>query len=171
MAARNERNHFVARPLPERLERGTQRTEHCWLWTGAKDKNGYGVIVTYKHSRPARYYKAHRLAWELANGPIPDGLWVLHHCDNPPCVRVEHLYLGTGMDNSRDTIQRGRFVLGQRHHGEAHYHAKLTESQVREIRTLCANGEMTQAAVARRFGVNWRTVHLIHHRKAWRHLE
>jgi hypothetical protein len=50
----------------------------------------------------------HRFAWELAYGPIPDGLWVLHHCDNPPCVNIDHLYLGTVKDNTADMMRRGR---------------------------------------------------------------
>lgn len=74
--------------------------EHgCWTWQGSRDRKGYGRwsrVLTHRHS------------WSLANGPIPDGLWVLHHCDNPPCVNPRHLYLGTVVENVRDSVARGR---------------------------------------------------------------
>jgi hypothetical protein len=77
------------------------RSAGCWEWQGARNGAGYGVV-----SRDGRDHGAHRVAWELTHGPIPDGLFALHHCDNPPCVRPEHLYLGTAGDNLRDTHAR-----------------------------------------------------------------
>jgi hypothetical protein len=71
----------------------------CWVWTGQTDPKGYGrwsKVIASRHS------------WALANGQIPDGMWVLHHCDNPPCVRPDHLYLGTVVENVRDAVERGQ---------------------------------------------------------------
>lgn len=75
----------------------------CWLWTGSKNRQGYGETMFRK-----RHLRANRVAYELANGPIPEGLMVLHSCDNPPCVNPDHLFLGTGTDNMQDCIRKGR---------------------------------------------------------------
>jgi hypothetical protein len=81
-----------------------RKSTGCWEWTGGRYKSGgYGQ---FKAS--VGQVRAHRFSWELHNGPIPDGMWVLHRCDNPPCVRPEHLYLGTVRENVRDMIERGR---------------------------------------------------------------
>ena len=78
--------------------------DDCWPWLKGKDRKGYGqTTIAYQHHR------AHRLAWELANGPIPAGLCVLHRCDNPPCCNPGHLWLGTQRDNAHDAIAKGRF--------------------------------------------------------------
>ena len=77
----------------------------CWLWTGARIHSGYG---SFRLSRPPRTVVAHRLSWEMDHGPIPMGLWVLHHCDVRACVRPAHLFLGTNLDNVRDCTLKGR---------------------------------------------------------------
>jgi hypothetical protein len=78
----------------------------CWLWTGTPDVNGYGKLWWFDHTNKGKF--AHRISWELHNGPIPDGLFVLHSCDNPPCVNPKHLFLGTQLDNMRDMVAKGR---------------------------------------------------------------
>lgn len=80
----------------------------CIEWTGAINSGGYGNLW-YE----GKYWKAHRLAWAQANGPIPPGMFVLHRCDNPPCVNLEHLFLGTAADNTADMLAKGR-SRGQR---------------------------------------------------------
>jgi hypothetical protein len=113
---------------------------------------------------------AHRVAWMLTHGPIPDGLWVLHHCDNPPCCNAErHHYLGTGVDNVRDTIQRGRFVVGDRLRGRDHPLAKITVEDVRLIRSMAAAGE-SQRIVGLRFGISQSMVSQIVLNKLWQHV-
>ena len=77
--------------------------EECWEWQGSRKGGGYGSIGI-KGGTVA----AHRASWVLTNGAIPDNLWVLHKCDNPPCVRPDHLFLGTRLDNVRDMCAKGR---------------------------------------------------------------
>lgn len=101
------------RPLAERFWKRVDRVERpdaCWLWKGTKTRLGYGQIGADAQPgiyRPAVLY-AHRVAWELANGPIPTGLFVCHRCDTPGCVRPDHLFLGTQTDNMRDAAKKGR---------------------------------------------------------------
>lgn len=138
----------------------------CWEWTGAHHPFGYGVIGIDSQ----KIATTHRVAWELAYGPIPNGLWVLHHCDNPACVRPEHLFLGTHADNMADMVAKGRWTprperaRGERNgththsekvaRGEACSWAKLTDTQVSEIRRRYAAGGITQRGLGREFGVS-----------------
>ena len=81
------------------------KTDGCWDWTAARGSNGYGQSWYEGRAQPA-----HRVAWTLTYGPIPDGLWVLHHCDNRLCVRPEHLFLGDNRANQLDALRKGRQV-------------------------------------------------------------
>jgi hypothetical protein len=82
---------------------GTSDPGSCWHFTGWLDKDGYGVLIAHR-----RHQRAHRVAWALTHGPIPDGLLVLHTCDRPGCCNPRHLYLGTQADNMADMIDRDR---------------------------------------------------------------
>ena len=107
-------------PDSQRFWRQVARGEpgDCWRWLGGTRK-GYG-----RFKLKGRMVTAHRHAYELEVGPIPDGLFVLHECDNPSCVNPRHLFLGTQLDNIRDRDKKGRHVAC---HGERHGEAKLTE--------------------------------------------
>lgn len=112
---------------------------------------------------------AHRYSWEITYGPIPDGLFVCHHCDNPRCVRPDHLFLGTPLANARDMARKGRKAIvslpGERHPG-----SKLTDDAVREIRRRRSLGETTRRLGAE-FGVSGPLISYIANRKAWRHVQ
>lgn len=115
----------------------------CWEWTGSNFTFGHGLFNLQRIPR-----MAHRISWTLINGAIPEGMNVLHHCDNPNCVNPDHLFLGTQADNIRDMCSKGRNSCGR---GQTHYNAKLTDQQVSEIRAI--NG-MTQKQIAAIYGVS-----------------
>ena len=95
MASNVDRDRLFAR-----LER---KGNGCLEWTGGKDRSGYGAILV-----GGRQTGTHRLAWVLANGPIPSGMYICHQCDNPACCDIDHLFLGTPSDNARDRERKGR---------------------------------------------------------------
>lgn len=103
----------------------------CWPWTDHRDRSGYG---RFHETGKRQQDMAHRSAWRIAHGPIPDGLQVLHRCDNPPCVNPAHLFLGDCADNARDKVAKGRV-------GATPYRPRLTPETVREIRRRRALGE------------------------------
>lgn len=150
------------RPLKERFLAKIQKTDGCWLWMGAKMVSGYGWI----QNNNTRIY-AHRLSWEIHNGPIPNGLFVLHDCpggDNPSCVNPAHLKLGNHIENQADKVAKGRQARGSHHN-----FAKLDEASIEKIRGLRENG-MLQREIAERFGVCPQTISSIVRRETWRHV-
>jgi hypothetical protein len=151
-----------------------EKTETCWNWTGALGA-GYGQIKVGH-----RMIGAHRYSWELHHGDIPKGLWVLHRCDNPRCVRPDHLFLGTNSDNILDAHAKGRvpaaaieaFRANRALHaqGSANPRAKLTEEQARDIRIRYAAGGTTQERLAAQYRVDESLISLITRRKVWKHV-
>jgi len=130
----------------------------CWLWLGSCGAQHYGQFQFH-----GQVYVTHRISWMLHNGPIPDGLFILHKCDNPPCVNPQHLFLGTKKDNKLDCIAKDRHVRGERNPW-----AKLTESKVREIRELWQQGS-TQTQIAKDFSMDLKHIWSIVHHKSWKH--
>jgi hypothetical protein len=120
----------------------------CIVWTKARSPWGYGRLR--RGGRAAGITHTHRAAWELANGPIPDGLFVLHRCDNPPCCNVEHLFLGTLEDNTQDMLAKGRCRALK---GAQHPDARLTDAQVADLRRM-APTVGNYAELGRRFGIS-----------------
>lgn len=124
------------------------RSGECWTWKGRAFR-GYGVFPASGTS-----YRAHRVAYILAHGDIPDKLCVLHRCDNPSCCRPDHLFLGTYADNSRDMCAKGRHWM-QQNPERAH---KVTPEMIVEIRKLPDEYDLSQNDIAKRLGISRETV-------------
>lgn len=159
---------------PEQFWAQVEKTDGCWLWTGGRFPTGYGRV-----NFAAQLWYTHRLAYTLTHGPIPAGMFVCHHCDNPPCARPDHLFLGTAADNVRDRDAKGRSrggALGHRGpypntpHGEQCPQARLTAVQVTSIRQRYAAGGLTHKALAHEFGVGETTIYSLLKGKSWRYV-
>ncbi len=131
----------------------------CREWTGVKSKAGYGLAQWKDASSPS----AHRIAWEVERGAIPEGMQVLHRCDNPSCVLVDHLFLGTVRDNMVDMASKGR-QRGPR--GVDHWKAKLDAEAVLAIRADPRSLRQTAAA----YGIDYTVVSKIRRGTMWRHV-
>lgn len=125
----------------------------CWEYNGTLDSGGYGMVSVL-----AKKMKVHRVAWEILRGPILEGMKVLHRCDNTRCFNVEHLFIGTQLDNINDMFAKGR-EANQR--GVANGNVKLTEKQIGEILQLLAKGELRQKDIAQLYGVAQTTISYI----------
>lgn len=145
----------------ERLERLSmpEPNSGCFLWIGPLSRaNGYGVVRWNKG-----FHRAHRLAWELHNGPIPAGLFVCHKCDVPACVNPSHLFLGTPADNMQDKAAKGRST---KFPGEENHSSLLTDDIVRAIRS----SSKSTAQLARDYGASEQCIRLVRQYKTWRHV-
>lgn len=152
--------------------------QECWPWRRSL-RHGYGAT----HLRDAENKRnvsatAHRVAWLVTNGPIPDGLCVCHRCDNPACCNPAHLFLGTYADNNLDRKAKGRNGTSERTgfstnppRGESNRHAVLTETQVAKLRADYKAGTLNQRQYARDHGLSWTTVQRIVRGQTWRHLK
>lgn len=147
------------------------RGDGCWEWAARRDACGYG-----KTKIAGRFYRAHRLAWELANGPIPAGLFVCHRCDNPPCVRPDHLFLGTPADNAADMAAKRRAPGAETRRSDApgwrrgslNPCAKLKEADVPAIFARRTAGESVRA-IARDLRVSPAAIYHIISGDHWQH--
>lgn len=150
----------------ERLARNSipEPNSGCLLWTAAVARNGYGVASYWRGGRQKTEY-AHRIAYKLANGSIPTGLYICHKCDVRSCINPEHLFAGTAADNTGDMTRKGRHA-GLRRKGSAHPRSKINEEAVRRI--LSAEG--THKEIGKEFGISADNVCLIRGNKAWQHV-
>jgi hypothetical protein len=167
----------LSRDPLKRLWRSVDRSQGddaCWPRTTCIAWNGYSKMMIDR-----KVFYAHRAVWELTRGPIPDGLFVLHRCDNPPCINPSHLFLGTQLDNARDRQAKGRNGVkkGDRAwwpnrplRGSKNGRAKLTEAAVLDIRRAYRMGTVTQRELALRHGVDPSLISEILAGKRWAHV-
>jgi hypothetical protein len=191
----NQRKTSEITLTPAHISRFWQKVDKsggCWIWTGCKTPLGYGQACCAGGHR-----KAHRVSFTISNGPIPDGLDVLHKCDNPSCVNPSHLEAGTHLQNMEQMKIRGRAAVGNKHgmrihpervkrgtahhmHGKRgrnlkptpgslHKNAKLTEEMVLQMRIEREQG-FSQVALAHKYQVSQASVWMIIHRRAWKHV-
>lgn len=132
--------------------------DDCWMWQGDTTNSGYGRLRIDDHT-----ISTHRYSYELHFGPIPEGLGVLHKCDNRPCCNPNHLFTGTALDNNQDMIQKGR---QRQPSGANHPFAKLSPEDVQEIRQLEQSG-VPQSILALRYGVGRSQINKIVHFRSW----
>lgn len=147
----------------------------CWEWIGKQYRDGYGQCHW-----ASKQQQAHRVVWTIANGPIPNGLFVCHRCDNRSCCNPAHLFLGTHQDNMRDRNSKQRTARGPRSpaalhpdrivRGEANSNARLTVDDVLAIRAAPGSSAAELAPLAQRFGVSLSHIQKIRYGRAWRHL-
>lgn len=148
------------KPLDKKFWAHVNKTDSCWLWTGILNNKGYGVSRYKMHT-----YLAHRMSYVMENGPIPDGLIVLHICDVPSCIKPAHLRLGTQKDNMAECAAKDRSCFGERNG-----HSKLTPESVREMRLEYAEGT-TLAELSRKYKVDRMTITSAIRRKTWKRVE
>lgn len=168
----------VKTPLAERFWGKVKKAgaDECWEWQAYRTRRGYGAVRS-----GARAVAAHRIAYELAVGPILGGLYVCHHCDNPPCCNPAHLFLGTQKDNIGDAAKKGRLATGNRSgaythpetrhgaRGNANKSSKLNVDKVRAIRTAYDAGT-NRHVLAKNYGVTWRSIELVVSGRSWAHV-
>lgn len=136
--------------------------DQCWEWLASLDGRGYGQL-----RGEARTLKAHRVAYEKAVGPIPDGLLIRHSCHNPKCCNPAHLSTGTDADNHKDMVEAGRHFVPEPRKGEQNHSSKLTEALVKEIRS---RGDESLSELAMAYNVSKQTIHAIKTRRTWKHV-
>jgi len=144
--------NFSGLSLEDRFWCRVRKTEQCWEWIGFRDKCGYGVL----NVGDCKIDRAHRVSWMLRFGLIPKGMHVLHRCDNPPCVRPAHLWLGTQNDNNEDRIAKGRTA------------SKLTAKQVVDIRREYSGQRGEQLILSRKYRTTQRNISSIVRGFTWR---
>lgn len=181
--------HHFTTDVITRFWAKVSKTDTCWLWTACTTHRGYGRLQVDGHA-----LLAHRIAYALAYAPPPNDMLVCHHCDNPTCVRPDHLFLGTPLDNRTDCIRKGRNPTGDQHwarvkpdhlargaqsgactmperrpRGEKHGMARLTIEQVRDIRRRFDCGESSHH-IALDYPVTQQNIISIIQRKTWKHI-
>ncbi len=154
----------MSQSAEQRFWKYVKKTKGCWEWTAYKNARGYGQITINKQT-----IVASRFSYELLIGPIPEGLCVLHTCDNPSCVNPKHLWLGTREDNIHDMEEKGRGVHNGTP-GEKHPMAKLNWKKVNKIRKMYNAGKYFQKELAKIFSVTRSNISCIVRKNSWKNI-
>ena len=154
---------FAEQDLAGRFWRRVVKTDGCWNATGVSKATGYGHIQIRRPDGRFTSTGMHRVSWYLHVGPIPNGLYVLHRCDNRACVRPDHLFLGTLRQNHADMVAKRRHP-----HGESHSRARLKTTDVLAIRARYAAGQTSTIRLAREYDVSVGAISHIVLYKTWR---
>lgn len=154
-------------PVDERFWRQVRKTSGCWEWMGkAKDPRGYGQIGL--GGKGAKQELVHRFSYQLHKGPIPEGLVVMHACDNPRCVNPDHLSVGTPSENIRDAVRKGRWkAIPPLHIGEKQHSSKLTAEKVLYMR---ANPQIPTKQFCEEYGCAPSSIRKARAGLSWKHL-
>ena len=154
---------------------GLPTASGCREWLAFKGRKGYGSFRVGKKGT-----KAHRFMWELTNGSIPRGMLICHKCDNTSCVEISHLFLGTNKDNMRDMRLKGRSAKGDKNgrrtkpesivRGERNGRAKLTETEVLQLRGMYKTGKYSQEQLGKQFNIGERSISDIVRYVVWKHV-
>lgn len=158
--------------VEERFWSKVDKTGNCWLWTANSDRRGYGKFSLQCHT-----YRSHRVAYQIAVGPVPDEMLILHKCDTPACVNPDHLYVGTHQMNMKDRQNKGRAAYGKRNgmsthpetilRREASPRAKITMAIADSIRKDHAEGFKSHQKLGAKYGIKKSQVHNILTGKQW----
>src|SRR3990167_298323 len=145
-----------------KVNKGTNN--ECWMWNGSKDREGYGSVYRWENRKRIYITKAHRYSWALTNGSIPDGLKVLHHCDNPSCVNPSHLFIGTQSDNMKEMYNKNR----ANNRGSANPNTHFSEAEIISMRGNYKRGDA--ASLAKKYNVHIDTIYNIIRKVQWTHI-
>jgi hypothetical protein len=153
------------RPFAERFWSKVDKRgpDECWPWLASVNASGYGRLTAGRGVN----LKAHRVSYTLEKGPIPDGMNVLHHCDNPPCCNPGHLFAGTHKDNTQDMLSKDRGVAPPHSFGKEHHHTKFDDAAARRI----IADQRTHHVIAAEYGVCSMTVFRLKHGQTWKKLD
>lgn len=152
----------------ERFLAKIEKTDSCWIYRAGRDWDNYGVFCVTTDGKEFSW-RAHRYSYVLHKGPIPDGLLVLHSCDNPPCVNPEHLFAGTSKENTQDMILKNR-KRGVGNKGVANHRAKLSVEDVKSVRHLYFAERRTHQEIADFYRVSVGCISGVIYRRNWKHV-
>lgn len=150
MEWREKCHHQRYKTTEERFWEKVDKSGECWEWTACKDKDGYGF---FRHD--GKNKKAHRFVFEMEGIDVPSGMLVCHHCDNPSCVKQDHLFIGDNSANQRDAAKKGRCRS-----------SRLGQEEINQIRKLRNDG-LSGPKIAALFGISSHTVYAIEHEAKW----